>query len=151
MQKLASMLASSVIFITLAYPFNVQADSLIYYQNGQYEKLSVDRMPEIIKIVDDLAKDIDDALKLIVMKDTIDELKNKKCLEVILSNDRKVKPNAFLKQGFTYSKFLIPFCDGELCSSGSVFYFGDEDYFTPPFINKRGGKYRDKIREIIGK
>ena len=73
MQKLASMLASSVIFITLAYPFNVQADSLIYYQNGQYEKLSVDRMPEIIKIVDDLAKDIDDALQLIVMKDTIDE------------------------------------------------------------------------------
>ena len=128
-------------------------DSLIYYQNGKKEYISNDKMPKVLERIDALTTGIDDVLKLIVLEDTIDELKSEKCFEVILSKPREVKANDFSKQSFTYQRFLIPLCDGDTCSKNTaVFYFGNRNtYFSPPFINTKGGKYRDEIRKIIGK
>lgn len=131
--------------------FNARADDLIYYQNGQSEKLSADRMPKILTISDELISNIDDAFSLIVTDKTIDELKNGRCLEIILSDKREVKPNDFIQQGFTYHKLLLPIYDDER-SMASVLYFGNQKaYYTPPYVNKNGRKYLDEIMKIIGK
>ncbi|MBQ8482645.1 MAG: hypothetical protein IJ532_08990 [Alphaproteobacteria bacterium] len=145
-------IAAAVVFLAITGSFfNVRAGELIYYENGQSERLSDDNISEITKIIDELVSGVDDALKLIVMDDTIDELKRKKCLEIILSDKREVQPNEFIQQGFAYYKLLLPIYEGERVTS-AILYFGNEKvYYTPPYVNKDGRKYIDEIRKIIGK
>ena len=139
-------------YVLLGHTTPTRADNLIYYQNGQAEQLPLDKMPKVLTNTDALISKIDDAFQLIVTDELITELKSKKCLEIALSAKREVKPNDFVASGFSYSRLLLPLCNGENCGKGVALYFGnDRTYFTPPYVNKNAAAYLEEIRKIIDK
>ena len=134
------------------FSFNqTRADELIYFNAGNQEKLSTEKLPEVLDAFDKIVAGTDDLYQLIVTPRHIREMKDQRQgIEILLSRTKQIQ---LKKKTYEADRFLLLFCPEPVCEQkAATYYFGKNgDYFTPPYVNGKGGVYIDQIKKIIGK
>ena len=141
-----------VLFV-LWLPNSAQAaDSLIYFSGAEQENFSENKVSAVLEIADKLVLEADDALRLIVTKKYVDELKSGRGIEIILEKEHQVVSEDH-KHKHVFSRLLIPFCRDNSCENKPAWFLkgNAEMYYTPPYINTKGGKYIEEIKQLIAK
>jgi len=128
-----------------------KAEKLIYFNAGNQEELSTEKLPEVLDAFDKIVAGTDDLYQLIVTPRHIREMKDQRQgIEILLSRTKQIQ---LKKKTYEADRFLLLFCSEPVCEQkNATFYFGQNgDYFTPPYVNSKGGVYIDQIKKIIGK
>ena len=123
-------------------------DKVVYYEKGVSTNLVIDNPNILFDLVRELVKGTDDSFRLIVTKSTIDNAKQKRCVEITFANEINVSMNN--GKSLSFSKILISLKNDDEHNDNSsvVFYCGKKVYFTPPYINSKGAKIADEIMRL---
>lgn len=123
-------------------------DKVVYYEKGVSTNVVIDNPGYLFELVNELVKGTDDSFRLIVTKSTIDNAKQKKCVEIIFANEMNVSTNN--GNSLSFSKILISLKNNDDPNDTSpiVFYCGKKVYFTPPYINSKSVKVANEIKRL---
>lgn len=137
-----------VALLIVVHAKTAHADKIVYFNNGALTEVSLTKLPQILNILQDMAKGIDDVYRLIITPEHITKIKNEKQgIEIILQQDYELP----IQQGkIDVQKILLPFCTATDKNCPAVMYFGGrKSYWTPPYVNTNGAQYLQKIQQIL--
>lgn len=121
---------------------------IVYFDKGVSKDVIIDKSNNIVDYVKKLVEGTDDNIRLIVTQSTIDDAKQKRCIEITFTDEISVTTNN--GKHLSFSKILIILKNNieSNNSSSVVFYCGKKEYFTPPFINSKGYPIAEIIRGL---
>ena len=120
-----------------------------YFDHGQYFAAPASAAEQLDTVADEMMYGADNTHKKAISEDLIEAVKQATTgIEIIYDAEKQV---AVYGQILYIDRILIPLCPSASCAKEpAVFYLGRGTYFSPIYINSKGGTQLDKLKQIIG-
>ena len=128
---------------------------IIYFNAGKENKTEISKPDQnkIFQILTKLFSNCDEAFKLYISEERINEIKkNDSGVEIFLGKSTVYKTKSL--GNYKVKKIMLPFTGdfaGDEKSSEVTIFAGEKEYFTPPLISKNGFKDVIELKKIIRK
>jgi len=114
-----------------------KCNTVEFVYSGKKLVISDYQIAELLKLVKTTFTECSDIYELIVTRKTIDDIrKDSSYLEICFNKNQEMSIGTFQKVKFT--KLLIPLSGKFAGNDQLTFFFGNPDYSSGPFVNKKG-------------
>lgn len=141
---------SSLFAVLCGFACPAAAETMVaYFDHGQYFAAPASAAEQLDTIADEILYGADNTHKKAISEDLIEAVKQATTgIEIIYDTEKQV---AAYGQILYIDRMLIPFCPAQSCADQpAILYLGRSEYFSPVYINSKGGSYLDKLKQIIG-
>ncbi len=145
-----TLLYLSLILTACGLAKTAAAEAMVaYFDHGQYFAAPASAAEQLDTIADEMLYGADNTHKKAISEDLIEAVKQATTgIEIIYDAEKQV---AVYGQILYIDRMLIPFCPDQSCADQpAILYLGRGEYFSPIYINSKGGAQLDKLKQITG-